>query len=277
MKNGLAAWHYCHRTTVENLIFFANKGFESISLHQNHVLECIREDGGEKLAAAVKKNRVILSVHGLFLKSNADCDVEDFHERMTLIGEWQKNYGALYIISFDVPNEARGARIEEHVNFVLDTVPDCKVALEDFGLCDGELSQIEAFKGNERFGYLIDVGHMFIRLCGKSDRPEILFHNTDKEGGAYENPGYEEFLTAFKSKSFPIFEIHLHNNDGVNDLHRFLDDGKLNISDIAKVIREIGFDGIVTIESAPGFTFKCFGADADEGIMKTAEYWNALI
>lgn len=32
MKTGLAIWHYPHRTPIENVIFFADKGFSSVSI-----------------------------------------------------------------------------------------------------------------------------------------------------------------------------------------------------------------------------------------------------
>ena len=45
---------------------------------------------------------------------------------------------------------------------------------------------------------------------------------------------------------------------------------------IARLLRDIGFDGTLTFESAPGYTFKCYGEDADIGILKTVEYWKSL-
>ena len=33
MKNGLAIWHYNHRTDAENAKFFADNGFNAVSMH----------------------------------------------------------------------------------------------------------------------------------------------------------------------------------------------------------------------------------------------------
>ena len=46
---------------------------------------------------------------------------------------------------------------------------------------------------------------------------------------------------------------------------------------IAKVLKEIKYSGIVTIESAPGYMFKCFGNEADERMIKTFRYWKEII
>ena len=67
--------------------------------------------------------------------------------------------------------------------------------------------------------------------------------------------------------------MHLHNNDGVDDLHWFLEQGKMDVPAVAKALQEMGFDGVLTVESAPGFRFECRGKDADEGIGRTLEYW----
>ena len=65
----------------------------------------------------------------------------------------------------------------------------------------------------------------------------------------------------------------MHNNDGYTDTHQFLENGTLDISAIAKLMNELQFDGVITIESAPGFAFECKGQAADDGIAKTFAYW----
>ena len=150
------------------------------------------------------------------------------------------------------------------------------MALEDFGLNETERAGIEHLKGNARFGYLLDIGHMFIRLCGNPERDLTLFKNSPDECGVSENPSFEDFKKAFLSKEFPIFELHLHNNDGHADLHRFLSDGRIDYAVIARLLRDTGFDGTITLESAPGYTFECEGECADRGIAQSLEYWEEV-
>ena len=92
-----------------------------------------------------------------------------------------------------------------------------------------------------------------------------------------EQPTYEDFLSALLSKEFPIYEIHLHNNNGVEDLHCFLDDGNLDMKMIANVLKHIGFDGVLTIESAPGLKFQCAYSESDRRILENYELWKNLI
>lgn len=91
------------------------------------------------------------------------------------------------------------------------------------------------------------------------------------------HPGTEAFLTAFRSKEFPVFEMHMHNNDGVEDMHYFLEDGALDVTGVAHAIKEFGFEGVLTIESAPGYRFECRYPDSDERIAKTTAYWRSVL
>ena len=272
MKNGLAIWHYPHRTIEENIRFFASKGFSAVSVHGAQFVAALMQGQQEAIAMALRESDVILTVHYALPRSNGMEHIQPFKQGIHAIARFQEAYGLIRILSFDVPSPVRD-HVAPYLNYVLDRVSGCAVAVEDFGLTPREREQIEYLKGNRRFGYLIDIGHMFIRLCGQNTGGKPLFTNRYDECPATENPGYHEFMRAMASKEFPIFEMHLHNNDGVHDLHWFLENGPLDVPMIARVIRDMDFHGIMTIESAPGYKFECKGQDADDGIMKTFEYW----
>ena len=277
MLNGLAAWHYPHRTLIENIEYFTAQGYEAIGLLGSHFIDGIRADG-EKLAAAMKASGCVFTVHHKLPSDHGAETVAVFEAEMRDIGAWQAKHGLVTNLTFDVADAIRD-HIVPYVQMTIDAVPNCIVGVEDFGLNEKERVQIEHYKGNPRFAYLIDIGHMFIRLraqCPDADRV-TLFRHTDDEGKANLEPGYDAFMTALKSKEFPICEIHLHNNDGAQDLHLFLPDGPLDIRMMAKVIKDIGFDGVLTIESAPGFKFACAGQAADDGIAKTFAYWKECL
>lgn len=277
MLNGLAIWHYPHRTVLENVNFFADNGFSSVSMHGLHMVEICKYDNvSEILALTLSQKNIVLTVHHKLPKSHSKEDVAAFEESIDLMAKWQKKYGGLAILSFDVPQTIRD-KVTPYLNYVLQYEEFSKVAVEDFGLTDDERKQIEAFKGNPRFGLLIDVGHMYIRLKGESKRSETLFKNSVDECPKTEYPGYDDFIRAFASKEFPIFEIHLHNNNGVDDLHYFLDDGTLDMQMIAKVLKEIRFDGVLTIESAPGFMFECKYPESDDRILKNLKQLKTLM
>lgn len=276
MKNGLAIWHYPHRTPVENAEFFANQGFDSVSILGMHMVPlCQDEEQSEALAKVIERTNLVLTVHFKLPSSAEDDEVVPFKEGIAAMGRWQKRYGGISILSFDVPMHSR-ENLVPYIEYVLEIVPDCKVAVEGYGLTESEIEQTKALREKtDRFGYLLDIGHMYIRLKGQNTSGSRSFATSPFECEASENPGRNAFLKAFLSKQAPVFEMHLHNNDGLRDLHQFLDDGTLDIDEVAAAIYEFGFDGVLTIESAPGYTFKCYGKDADDGIMKTFEYWKS--
>ena len=274
MKNGLAIWHYGHRTPVENAEFFAKQGFDSVSILGMHMVELCRDaEQSAALAEVIDSTGIVLTVHFKLPASAEDDEVVPFREGVAAMGEWQKRYGGISILSFDVPMHSR-ENLVPYIEYVLEAVPDCKVAVEDFGLTESELEQTKTLTDKtDRFGYLLDIGHMYIRLKGQNTSGSRLFTTSLFECDASEHPDRNAFLKAFLSKPAPIFEMHLHNNDGARDLHNFLEDGTMDVDEAAAAIYDFGFDGVMTIESAPGYTFECFGKDADDGIMRTFEYW----
>ena len=55
MKTGLAIWHYPHRTVFENVAFFAENGFESVSIHGADMLAvCAYPESDERILQTYK-------------------------------------------------------------------------------------------------------------------------------------------------------------------------------------------------------------------------------
>ena len=277
MKNGLAIWHYPHRSVLENVRFFAEQGCDSVSILGFHMDEiCADQTQSKELARLITEKGLTLTVHHKLPRDHSEENVSRFQASVDRFAAWQRKYKCLDILSFDVPEPIRDC-ITPYVDYVLQTVPFSKIALEDFGLTSGERQQIEHLKSNERFGYLIDIGHMHIRMHGKRHSGETLMINSPDECPATERPTAEDFLRAFRSKEFPIFEIHLHSNDGITDLHYFLDEGILDVQIVADALKEIDYHGILTIESAPGFMFPCVYPESDRRILETYEIWKRCI
>jgi sugar phosphate isomerase/epimerase len=275
MIQGLAIWHYPHRNMVENIRYFAAQGLPSVSVHGAQFVNAIADPAtSDAIAAAVSETGVVFTVHYCLPRKHDPEAVAVFEAGIRAIAEWQRAHGTVAVLSFDVPQPIRGGvGIGGYVDFVLETVSDCKVAGGDFGLNADEREQIAHLKGNDRFGYLVDIGHLFIRVRGQNRSGKTLFTNAPDEHLVYENPDRTVFKEALESKEHPIFEMHLHNNNGVDDLHWFLEQGSMNVPAVAQTLRDMGFEGVLTVESAPGFRFECRGKDADEGIGRTLEYW----
>ena len=274
MINGLAIWHYPHRSDLENAEFFADNGFEAVSMHGRAMAKlCMDEARGADFAALIAQKKLVLTVHGKLPASHGEADVEEFKRYVDAVAKWQEKYGLLAVYSFDVPQEIRD-RILPYLEYVLQYPQFEKVAIEDFGLTMAERAQLAQLKNCERFGYLLDIGHLNIRLRGLNEENITIFTNAPEECPKSEDPGFAEFLVAFKTKDFPIFEIHLHNNDGVTDSHGFIEDGTIDMQMMADVLTKIGYDGIITIESVPRLQ-GCVYPESDARILKTFEIWKS--
>lgn len=275
MIQGLAIWHYPHRTMAENIRYFAARGLPSVSVHGTQFVNAIADPAvSEAIAHAVRDTGVVFTVHYCLPRGHSAEAVGTYVAGIRAIAAWQRIHGLIAVLSFDVPQPVRGGKgIGEYLDLALASVPDCRVAVEDFGLTPDEVGQIAHLKGNDRFGYLVDIGHLFIRMRGRNTSGKTLFTNSPYEALVTDAPDVGDFTATLAAKEFPIFEMHLHNNNGIDDVHWFLEQGSLDMSAVAKALREIGFDGVLTVESAPGFRFECRGQDADEGIARTLAYW----
>ena len=57
MKNGLAVWHYPHRTTAENLRYFAANGFDALSVNGDAFVKDLSNDDTANEIAEVLRMR----------------------------------------------------------------------------------------------------------------------------------------------------------------------------------------------------------------------------
>lgn len=279
MLQGLAIWHYPHRSIAENLRYFAARGFDSLSVHGAQLVNALSDpSAAADIASAVRESGVALTVHYCLPRNHGEEAVEVYRRGIAALAAWQNEHSLISILSFDVPQPVReGEGILAYVEHALKAFPSCRIAVEDFGLNASERAQILPLKGEPRFGYLVDVGHLFLRLRGRHRGGKTIFTHAPDEHPLTDFPTSASIHAALASKEHPIFEIHLHNNDGAEDLHWFLEQGELDIAAVAQALQDMDYKGIVTIESAPGYKFECRGAHADEGILKTFDYWKGLL
>lgn len=277
MKQCLAIWHYPHRTLLENVAFFADNGFDAVSVGGAHMYQaCCDEQVGDALAELLKNKCTPMTVHYKLPSTHKAEDVADFEKFVRALGAWQKRYGLIHILSFDVYDAIRD-NIRPYIDFVLKEVPDAIIAVEDFGLTACERAQVAHLLGNPRFGYLVDIGHLYIRIKGLNQENKALFTNSPDECPVCDHPGLAEVRRAFASKEFPIVEIHLHGNNGVDDQHLFLEDGELDMRVMAQLLTDLHFDGVVTIESVPHWHYPLKGSASDQRILETFAYWKRLL
>ena len=283
MKNGLAIWHYPHRTLTENVIHFS-KMLDSVSVLGSHFVEACRQDGGAALYEALCVHHPVLTVHHKLPSTHGEKDVAAFNEDIALCARWQKRYGLLATLSFDVPQTIRD-NIYPYLKTVMEAFAGEKtrIAVEDFGLTEEELCQLDLLRGNLQFGFLLDIGHLTMRLHDshwKTGKTLFTFSRLECPSRKLDTPvTREDYREAIANKPFPIVEIHMHTNDGIRDMHWFLDnpEGVVDSQMIADLLNELHYDDVLTIESAPGFMFPCAGEEADRGIERTIALWDNCV
>lgn len=156
---------------------------------------------------------------------------EAFHREMRRAAAWQKKYGLIYSYTFDfwtavettVPYLDEALKTFRGLNVV--------VACEDIPL---NAHQLEAFlpyiTDEDKFGVLIDAGHMNIR-----QRSMELIED-------------EDFVAAFDALPLPIIEVHFSGNRSYKDEHMYLGYGTVPLDAICRGMKRRGFDGFATME-----------------------------
>ena len=92
MIQGLAIWHYPHRTMVENIRFFAAQGFPSVSVHGAQFVAAIADpDTAQGIADAVEETGVVFTVHYALPKKHQPDAVAAFRAGISAIADWQRH------------------------------------------------------------------------------------------------------------------------------------------------------------------------------------------
>ena len=187
MYNGLAAWHYKHRTYCENAEFFAANGFEAVSMLGLHMKRVLQDPAqAEEMACIFKKHGIPLTIHYKLPNSHSAEDVDHFHEVITRFGDWQKTHGLIHILSFDVPNAVR-ENLAQYVDFVLETV---NLLVKNHGISLNEETMIHSDQGVHY------TSVKFIQLVKDSH----LRQSMSRRGNCWDNAPQESFFGHMKDE-----------------------------------------------------------------------------
>lgn len=266
MKYALAGWHYPYRTLTGNIRFFGAAGFDIFSALGNDFRAAIRDEKtAEDIALALSENSTGLSVHYGLPDPKKPEAVEDFRRSMDDIHAWQEKYGLLEILSFDVWFEGIFPELKRSVELFADT--KVRLAFEDYAL-EGLSDEAAALYAEHPFYLLVDAGHMNIRLIKK---------------GCGNSAG--DFGAELSRVGLPIIESHIHNNNGLRDMHAPLLEPRLlaervNTFDAKEYLTAIVNAGIedivITIETIPHlYGFK--ESDSDCSILTDLKYVKEII
>lgn len=279
MKMSIAIVHYPHRSICENITFFAENGFDVIEFYGPDFYDTVKNsESGKVLAETLQKNKVTAAVHHMIPKPDNKEACERFYDEMKAMKKWQKEYGLLEILSFDVWIVDR-TKVTQMMQYAIDTFAGTgtKIAFEDFPLNTYELIK-SGLNYTDESGILMDFGHTNARLCATGPNPQNCFLENKGEGAPL-TPGdnsVEAFRMAFIKKPLPVYELHLHNNNGKADEHDFIEHGTADFRGVAKMLKEVGFQGIATLEMSPALHGKT-GVAADKATIESLNNWKTWV
>ncbi len=259
MRYANAIWNYTEPDlpVLDVVREFADFGYDAISFSSLQFPRLHEE--AEGMAALIRERDLAVTVHCSF-----DVTLADVECALGWFGD------ALRAITFDpvMTFEPRGGFYDttRMVPLLRDIVEmsegtQLHVAIEDFPLDDSAVDfyrqDLEPLLECPRYGILIDVGHLNIRLTG---------------GGHFEGMSVAGYIEGLP---LPIAEVHLHDNNGQKDEHGHFGLGRIDFTEIAEALRSVGFDGVSTIEIAPSFHGST-PAESKPRAKESLERWRAI-
>lgn len=235
MLSGIALWLYGEKSLSENVSCFVQSGFRAVSCVGRNFTQF--DDGAQReLAGLLREHGLALTIHHKLPDPENREETGAFAGEIAMIRRFHDALHPVAGVTFDKRNEFDLLR--PHFRGVLETFRDTDtfVCCEDFPLND---EQLASFDGLERefpnLGVLIDLGHLSMRVM-KEDLQQDRARAVRRH---------------IRAVPLTIRELHVHNNDGYSDEHADLATGTLPVEAAADALREIGFDGISTIEFVP--------------------------
>ena len=260
MRYGVAAWNYFEpdkplETLIGNL---AAIGCDCISLQLHHVGE-LPEESWRALCHVVAQADLAVVLHSNFPLFRA--------EHLCLARERLGDRVLDVTLDAAMETTSCGTRYDmAQMRPVLEAIaahaPGLPFGVEDFPLDDAALAEyaadLQPLLNIPGFGALIDLGHMNMRL-----RMHPYFQQTDAAG-------------YIRNVPVPIHEVHIHDNDGTRDQHCHPGQGNCDLAGAARGLRDVGFDGICTVEVAPTF-HGATPADSWPALPRSLQAWQQLM
>ena len=260
MRVGLGVWNFCEDPTplIESVSEFAGYGFDAVSFLPRQITD-LDPDEALELVAVVESGDLHVTIHGTCDLSREDVEtiVNLFDYRLKSITVDAAMASDSRGFFFDAPKIARvlidieAASRGTQARFGVEDFPLDTQALEYYGK---DLSPVIE---SPRFGALIDVGHMNLRL-NSSDY--------------FRDLSPVEYVGRVP---VPVVEVHVHDNDGEADSHGHLGFGSICFETVVKALEAIGFDGVSTIEIAPAFHDSTI-SDSKKLLKDSLRQWRSL-
>ena len=256
MRTGVALWGYRKVPLPENVAFFAGANFRAGSILGTDVWKH-DEDTTRRFVTLLKLHDVALTVHHKLPDPEDPEAPEAFRREIDLIRAWHDRHDVLTGLTFDAPGDK--ALLMPHLYHVLEVFRDTNVFIccEDFPLNEEQQRILDGL--DETFphlGVLIDLGHLNLRVTKEDPEQDRV----------------EAVRRHLRAVPLTICELHVHNNDGLSDQHRHLGAGTLPVDAAGAALREIGFDGISTLEFMPEWS-DIHGREAYDLALASRDLW----
>ena len=261
MRYATAIWNYCWNPgELEQWIDgFAGFGYDTISLNPGQFAGLAPAEVA-RVGAMLRARRLAATVHGT-------CDMAP--DLMRAMIEGIADCLLAFTMDSSKQEDSRGVlhdgcRIAEALTRLQELTrgTDVLIGVEDFPLDSMALEHFRAELGDvyrhPRTGMLVDVGHMHLRM---------------KRSPYFSSMAVKDYFARLPCR---LVEVHIHDNAGERDEHGHLGMGTVPFAEVASALRELGFDGVCTIEIAPGF----HGSTPEESKPRAKEslaQWRALV
>lgn len=269
---GIAVWNFAGEELSPKLRSFAEMGYTAAGIN-GRLLDSLSDEDEAEAGRVMEEFDLLLTVHSGLTHTDQPLGETTARVRADRIIRWHQRTGRIACSSYDTPhvNIAEGVRRAdpEPILGILDELlavfdgTAIRVLLEDCPIYPEQMHQLQGWTDRyPHLGILVDLGHMNLRLREPSHDPQPL------------KPGAVEAY--LKGIPWEIAELHIHSNDGTKDQHAPPYAPNADLPTAARVLREIGFDGISTIELVPGWC----GMPAEEIIpacRRSLEYWSGLL
>ena len=240
MQYAMATWLVHGASPAEKIAGLHALGFDGVSLI-SAAKRFPSEGAIKEVIAALEQAGMSLTIHSAFGEA---AKPGAWRQDIEAASRFQRQWDRKLVITFDPAYAADG---DGEVSFDFQTtVAGLRHAVETLGPLGVKVgienwliaSRPEVFGAyreeipHQALGMLLDVGHLKIALA----------QDLIRAGTA------TEFLEAMP---LPVWEVHVHDNDGVLDLHQpLLDPGPL-LREVADALRRRGEDATLTLESKP--------------------------
>jgi len=237
MRYGVAVWnwHDPPQPLPEFISELVSEGFGAIAVQPREILGLDHQELADVLAV-LDEHDMPVTVHA----AAADFPADTMHGLLNRLGS------RFHAVTFDgimvpAPSGRRwdAAAMVQTLLMVdrLGAQVGVRFGIEDFPIDAQAITEFAAdlapVRDNPRWGMLVDLGHLNIR----------------RHASGYF--GARSVTDNIQRLPATVHELHIHDNDGTRDVHMPLGTGTLDYAEAARALRDMGFDGIATIEVCP--------------------------